>query len=72
MIDSMIKDIDNYGLKEIVIHHINCYEEAKELADTIRQRLNIDVNICAIGPVVGLHVGPGAMAIVYYTEKNMR
>lgn len=72
MIDSMLKDVENYGLKEIIIHHINCYEEAKELADTIGQKLNISVNICAIGPVIGLHVGPGAMAIVYYTEKNMR
>lgn len=72
MIDGVLNDVKNYGLREIVVHHINCYEEAKALAIVIGEKLNINVNICAIGPVIGLHVGPGAMGIAYYTEKSMR
>lgn len=72
MMDKMLQDISTFGLGEIVIHNINCYEEAKELADKIKELLNINVSICDIGPVIGLHVGPGAIGIVYYTKENMR
>ncbi|MBC8062125.1 MAG: DegV family protein [Clostridiaceae bacterium] len=72
MVDTMLADIEEYGLSEIVVHHINCYEEARELANSIGEKLNIEISICALGPVIGLHVGPGTVAIAYYTEKNMR
>jgi DegV family protein with EDD domain len=72
MIDRLILDVEQYGLGEIVIHHINCYEEAKELKNTIMHRININIDICDIGPIIGLHVGPGAIGIAYYTEKNIR
>jgi fatty acid-binding protein DegV len=35
-------------------------------------RININIDICDIGPIIGLHVGPGAIGIAYYTEKNIR
>jgi len=72
MIDALLKDIEVYGLSEIVVHHINCYDEAKELANAIEEKLNINISICALGPVIGLHVGPKTVAIAYYGEKNMR
>lgn len=69
MIDEMIQDHLYYSIQEIVVHHINCYDQAKELANTIREKLQIDVTIADIGPVIGLHVGPGAIGIVYYTNE---
>ncbi|MFD3158093.1 DegV family protein [Haloimpatiens sp. FM7330] len=72
MIDRMISDITNYGLGEIVVHHINCFDEAKKFADKVKETLNVNVNICDIGSVIGLHVGPGAIGLVYYTEKKLR
>ncbi len=70
MIDIMLKDHLDYKIQEIIIHHINCYEQAKELADSLKGVLNKDIDIVDIGPVIGLHVGPGAIGIVYYTEKE--
>lgn len=72
MIERMMKDISRYGLGEVIIHHINCLQEAKNLAALIAEKLKINVDIMDIGPVIGLHVGPGAIGIVYSTEKNMR
>jgi fatty acid-binding protein DegV len=72
MVDRMMKDVSQYGLGEIVIHHINCLQKAKELAVLIKEKLKTDVDILDIGPVIGLHVGPGALGIAYYTENNMR
>ena len=72
MIDKMLEDINEYGLGEIVIHHINYYDGAALFADLIKEKLNVPISICALGPVIGLHVGPGTIAVVYYTERDMR
>lgn len=71
MIDKMLQDAINYGLTEIVIHHINCYDEAEELVSKLSEKIGIEVSICPIGPVIGLHVGPGALGISYYTERDI-
>jgi DegV family protein with EDD domain len=72
MTDKMLQDISNYDLGEIVVQHIDCLEEAKELAKVIKDKVKVNVNIMDIGPVIGLHVGPGTIAIAYYTLKAMR
>ncbi len=72
MVDKMLQDISLYGLGEIVVLHINCLNEAKVLANLIQDKLNVNIDIMDIGPVIGLHVGPGAIAITYYTERAMR
>jgi fatty acid-binding protein DegV len=57
------------GLKEVIVHHINFPEKAEELALVIKEQYGIDAPILSIGPVIGLHVGPGTVGIVYCTEK---
>src|SRR3712207_8934830 len=47
MVDKMLSDIENYGLGEILVHHINCYNEAEELVKLIKE--HIDINISKIG-----------------------
>ena len=72
MTDKMFKDIEEYGLGEVTVLHIHAYDEALELIKTLEEKLKIKVGICSIGSVIGTHVGPGAIAIAYYTERNMR
>lgn len=72
MLDKLIEDANTYGLKEVCVHHINALDEAKALAHTIMEKLNVVATIADIGPIIGLHVGPGAIGVVYYTEKDMR
>jgi len=72
MTEKMLQDIGRYGLGELVVHHINCLNEAKQLATVLEDKLKVTVDIMDIGPVIGLHVGPGAIAIAYYTNKAMR
>lgn len=74
MIEKVIEDAKNYGgLEELVIHHIDSIEEAKVLADRLKEILSLKtVNIHDIGPVIGLHVGPGAIAIAYHTKEKLR
>jgi DegV family protein with EDD domain len=70
MVGKVIMEAEKLGLGEISVHHIDCYEQAKELADLLSEKLKARVGICSIGPVIGLHVGPGALGIVYYTLRN--
>lgn len=72
MVDKMMQDIKNYDLGEVVVHHINCFGEAQELQTMIYDNTGIKAEICDIGPVIGVHVGPGAIGIAYYTKQNMR
>lgn len=72
MLDKMLQDHQEYGILEIAVHHINCLEQARELATEIQSRFQLPVGLAAIGPVIGLHVGPGAIGIVYYTERALR
>jgi len=71
MIDIFIEDVKNYGLGEVIIHHINCEDEAKKVAHNIKEKVGKLVSVCSIGPVIGTHVGPGAIGIAYYTQENM-
>ncbi|KUO50291.1 MAG: fatty acid-binding protein DegV [Desulfitibacter sp. BRH_c19] len=70
MVEQVLEDIRTLGLGEIIVHHIDCIDEARELANDMKQILDVDISIQAIGPVIGLHVGPGAIAIAYYTGSG--
>lgn len=72
MLDKLLKEAYQYGIQEVCVHHIDALEEAQQLAKKIKEKLNIQVTISGIGAVIGLHVGPGTVGIVYYTEKALR
>lgn len=71
MIDKVLEDDLKYNVEEVIVHHINCYNEAEELANKLQKKLSINVPIVDIGPVIGVHVGPGAVGIAYYTENEI-
>jgi len=55
----------------IFISHADCLEDAQALEDILRQRYDAEVTLIAdIGPVVGSHVGPGALAIFFIGEHR--
>lgn len=69
MIDLFKDDIAKYGFGDVIVHHINCEDEAIELSKSLEALVNKSVKITPIGPVIGTHVGPGAIGFVYYTEN---
>lgn len=72
MLDKLVQDAYEYGIKEVCVHHINALSEAQQLVENIKEKLNIAATISDIGAVIGLHVGPGAIGIAYYTKEAMR
>lgn len=65
----LIGDSQIFGVSQVIVHHIGAAEEAARLAQEIQNQLAMPVAIAPIGPVIGLHVGPGTLGIVYLTEK---
>ena len=68
IIEAVLSDIKENGLGEVIVHHINCEGEGEKIAAKLKAALGIDVGVCSIGPVIGTHVGPGAVGVAYYTK----
>lgn len=71
IVDKVLDDIENYGLGDVIVHHINCAEEGRELAKRLEEELNIPIKIQSIGPIIGLHVGPGSIGVAYFTKNEL-
>lgn len=71
IIDVFLEDIDKLGFGGAIVHHINCEEEAKKVANLIKETTGKIIEVTPIGPVIGTHVGPGAIGIAYYTKEEM-
>lgn len=69
LLNLLDNDYKKYGLKNVMVHHISCPDKAAELAQIINTRYSLEVSVLPIGPVIGLHVGPGTLAIIYCTEN---
>ncbi|HBV99353.1 MAG: DegV domain-containing protein [Peptococcaceae bacterium BICA1-7] len=68
--DHLFKDAGKKGLGEVVVHHINCNGGGDRLAGSIEEKLKVKATMVPIGPVIGLHVGPGTVGVAYYTERE--
>lgn len=71
LMEILEEDINKYGIKKIIVHHIDCIGTAQELAEKAEEIAKVEVSICDIGPSVGANVGPGAIGIVYETIEEL-
>ncbi|MGE5381648.1 MAG: DegV family protein [Methylocystaceae bacterium] len=68
MISFLERDYHNTGLKYVIVQHINNLPGAREVAALVRERLGVEPSIIEVFPVVGMHVGPGSVGIIYCLE----
>lgn len=68
IINKVLSDVNKDNLGGIIVHHINCEDEGLDLAEKLKDKLNIDVKIQSIGPIIGLHVGPGSIGVAYFSK----
>ena len=58
-------------INKLLIPHTDCGDDAEKLANLAKERFDIeDVNIMLMGPVIGAHVGPGTVALVFEGEMT--
>ena len=67
IVNTVLEQNSKSPIKGIIVHHINCESEGQELADRLKNILGLDnVKIQSIGPIIGLHVGPGSIGVAYH------
>jgi DegV family protein with EDD domain len=65
MLDELASDINAGGVTDISVLHINKEAEARKYMESINELIDIDINLSEIGPVIGAHVGPGAIGLAW-------
>ena len=68
LVTTLVYDLHGKELGGVIVHHINCQDEGLSLAAKIKKQLGVDVQIDTIGPIIGLHVGPGSIGVAYFTK----
>ena len=67
IIDTVMEQNLRSPIKGLIVHHINCESEGQELANKLQDKLGIsNIKIQSIGPIIGLHVGPGSIGVAYH------
>jgi len=71
MVEKMEATVINSADQTIFISHGDCEEDAKYLADLIKQNIGVkDVVINHVGPVIGAHSGPGTLALFFVGKER--
>ena len=66
IVDGMTEEVKGHEIGGVMVHHINCAEEGRALADRLEKQFGIKIGIQSIGPIIGVHVGPGAIGVAYW------
>lgn len=56
--------------KHVLIAHAVCLEDAKNLARTLKETLNIEPIITDLTQVIGCHTGPGLLAVFFIGKEK--
>lgn len=72
IVETFTADKERYGLRDIIVHHIDDPAEGAVLASMLEPVAGRAIPLIPIGPVVGLHVGPATVAVIYETEEPLR
>lgn len=71
LVNYMEKSVIDPGNQTIFISHGDCYDDAKYVADLVKERLKVkEVIINYVGPVIGAHSGPGTVALFFYGSQR--
>lgn len=54
----------------IIIAHADCEDESNALKEMIETKLDVDVVVVPLSPIVTAHGGPGVVSVYYTTEKR--
>ena len=73
LVDFMEKQMGSFKDKntEVFISHGDCEEDAKLVAEEIKNRFGIEEFLISyIGPTIGAHAGPGTVALFFLGDKR--
>lgn len=70
MLDVFADEVKGKSNVRAVVLNTLARDEAEEVADEVKRRINpVEFYITDLSPVIGTHVGPGAVGVIYYAES---
>jgi len=58
-------------LDTVLISHSDCEDDASKLAEMVKDAVNVrQIDIVMMGPVIGAHVGPGAVTLIFEADMT--
>lgn len=67
----IVKETAEKNILKLVVMHGDAKEEAKYLFDELKKIKRIkDIHFGEVGPVIGVHTGPGVVGLVFYPEGS--
>ena len=64
-------DLDSYGKDRMVaVLHGDCIDDAKAVADMVKELGFTNVIINDVSPSIGTHAGPGVVGLINYGKKR--
>lgn len=71
LVSKMVETCENPKDQMVFISHGDAADDAKYVADKIREKLTVrDIKMNFIGPVIGSHSGPGTIAVFFLGSKR--
>ena len=67
----MEDDIKKFGLKRLIIHHVDDFDKALDLAEKAGKIAGTEAIVSELGPGLGMRFGPGTIGVVYQTDKEI-
>lgn len=72
LIDKTVETIEEPEKQKIYISHGDCLEEAMYVKAEIEKRIKVkEIYIDYIAPTIGVHAGPGTLAIFYFSKERI-
>jgi fatty acid-binding protein DegV len=69
MLDVFEEEVKGKSNVHAVVLNTLARGEAEEVAEEVKRRINpVEFFITDLSPVIGTHVGPGAVGVIYYAE----
>lgn len=69
MLNIAAERLGSSTMAEAGVVHVDCLEEGRSLVEKVKERFNPPlIHLSDVSPVVGTHVGPGALGLAFYPE----
>ncbi|NQS90921.1 MAG: DegV family protein [Chloroflexi bacterium] len=71
LLDITTERLGSSPMAEAAVVHVDCLEEGQSLVEEVKNRFNPPlIHLSDVSPVVGTHVGPGALGLAFYPEAK--
>lgn len=70
IVENTLKNIKENENNVVYVAHANCLEDGEFVKNELSKKINIEIKVCNLGPIIGAHSGPGTIAVFFIADKR--